>query len=280
MGTLSKIIVPEKEKHNVFLVRSPGQCFVGIRKKLNEKSRYSILEKNMLKGRLVSRQDEKESSIFIVSVPSKENWHDDVFASPESTDIFFPYPPRDDNGEEFICPDAFWDELVSVPQKLDTEEKHFRNYTAEILQDHVFRGCTIYDPACSTGEFISAVKEKFPFCRYFASDQSERMVSLTRTKIPDAFVCDIAANENISNYDIIICRFINHEVVKSKVASSILEKITCMLNRKGKVIIFGHTPVALDVPEFARLHDLAVLMCMGYYGDPEGFFQYYILEKN
>lgn len=279
MGTFSRIIVPEKEKHNVFFVRRPGHCFVGIRKKLNEKSRYSILEKNMLKGRLVSRKDEKKNSIFIVSVPPGENWHDDVFTSTESTDIFFPYPPRDDNGEEFICPDEFWDKIVSVPQKLDTEEEHFRNYTAEVLQDHVFRDCTIYDPACSTGEFISTVKEKFPFCRYFASDQSERMVNFARTKIPDAFVCDITSHENISTYDIIICRFINHEVVKSKEASSILKKITYMLNRKGKIIVFGHTPVALDVSEFARMHDLNILRCMGNCDDHEGFFQYYILEK-
>lgn len=278
MEKIEKIIVPNSKRYDVFLIRGCNPTFLGIRKKTSNNSKYSILEKSMVKGILIDIIENKDSSTFVIKIPQTTNWRD-LATSQSNIDIFFPYPPTNKDGTEFVCPDEYWNTNALTPEKLDSEEEHFRQYTCNVLKHIVFDGCIIYDPACSTGEFLFYLKKHFPLCEYIASDRSPAMVSIAKSKISNTFVTDITHNNNNLCCDIIICRFLNHEVITSQAAQTALKNIITMLNSNGKIIIFGHTPVILDMLEFSTKNKLNLLTTVGYSKDPEGIFQYYVIEK-
>lgn len=276
MAFYKELLVAPAQQHNLFLVRNKHQHLLGLRQRLHAQSRYSILEKAMLKGELIHCEEQAAQLRCVVRVPDDATWRDGLF---HGDDIHFPWPPRDASGEEFICPESYWNSQAATPQRLNDQEAHFRAHTLEQLKTLVTPGCRIYDPACSTGEFISSLQHHFPQSRCIASDRSAAMVAETRRTIPDAVVGDVMTLPHPQPYDIVICRFINHEVMSSLAAQQVLRRMVEIVSETGQIILFGHTPVACDVPDFCHQQGLQLLGTIGRSSQPDGVFQYYRLAR-
>lgn len=279
MRDLKKIMISVRARNNAFLLQGKDSVYLGYRRKVSDRSRYSILEKEMLIGEILSKDEQPDRLVFFISRPNNDNWRTEIFHDDHAINIHFPWPPVDRWGNEIICPESFWENASIKPSMLDDEETHFREHTLNILQDITFSGCRIYDPACSTGKFLSYILNDFKTCVFLASDRSEKMVSLARNCLPDVFVCDIMQSKVRELQDIIFCRFANHEVIGTAAAKEILIRLFTLLNHKGHLIIFGHTPIACDIRKFVRDYGMQMKTAVGKSTDCDGIFQYYLLQK-
>ncbi len=268
--------------HDLFLLRRGSERWIGIRERKSRGSRYSIVEMDMLLGRLIDSEPVGEHTIFHIVVPRNQNWKDDIFLAITNSagwDVHFPYAPLTESGTEFVCPAGFWEECASVPYTLDAEEAHFRRHTSEVLGSLARPGATIYDPACSTGAFLGHIKDRHPGFSYIASDASNKMIELARDRFEDAFVSDVLAAQRLAvDCDIMILRFLNHEVMSSRDAEFAFLNMATNCKANGKIIAFGHTPLAIDLPKIVSGMKAEVVGSIGISVDPVGIFQYYIVN--
>lgn len=182
----------------------------------------------MLAGEIIRCEENAEAIVFIIRVP-EDGWRTALFDKENKVNIHFPYPPVYKNGNEMICPTTYWDNVSGTPSTLDDEEAHFREHSVNILKNIIFDGCLIYDPACSTGMFLSYIRNYYQSCCYFASDRSASMVEIAKKQLPNIFICDIMSPTTKDRYDIIFCRFLNQEVIASTCAGAILSTLFTIL---------------------------------------------------
>ncbi|MES1053813.1 hypothetical protein FOA24_33605 [Bacillus thuringiensis] len=67
------------------------------------------------------------------------------------------------------------------------------------------------------------------------------------------------------------------EVVTIKQAYDLFEHLIQLLNKEGQIIIFGHTPVLLNIQYVVDKYNLRILRRIGFHN--HSAFQYYILQK-
>jgi hypothetical protein len=280
---MARIVINTTQLNEIFFLRNHAkEMWLGMRKRQTKMSRYSIVEPSMLLGKLKSTHPTQNSINFNIEIPEKEGWQHNVFelaADSVTWDLHFPYAPRDENGSESICPATFWETCADDPVKLDQEETHFREYTVNMIGKWLKPSNIVYDPACSTGAFLNYVMTYCPEYEYIASDACNHMISLAKKNFPRAFVADTRYSQQLmSGCDVIICRFLNHEVMSACDAELALVNIVNSCKASGKIIIFGHTPVAIDLPKIMKRIGAKPVSTIGKSNSPYGIFQYYVYE--
>lgn len=190
-------------------------------------------------------------------------------------------------------------ELTSEPEgwlltedmvnELGEGETHLRNYSVKILAEtniQLSQNCTIYDPACSTGQFLATMKHFFPNIHTIGQDLSESMIQYAQKHghVDEAIHADamLWPFEDHRQVDIVFIRFLNSEVVTTDMALILFDKIANRVKTAGKIIVFGHTPVLLTSSDFLSRNSLVLEQCIGRTNDDCGMFifQYYILRVN
>ena len=278
MRKIIYIRVPNRERHDIFIMTTKESLFAGIRTPFIHDTAYSIILPGMIRGILISLDETRDEITLGIRVPDDPAWRKKLLPACPDYNIHFPWPPLDDQGNEAVCPESFWNQMADTPEKLDRQEAHFRVHTLKLLQDIAFPGCRVFDPACSTGAFLASLKEQLPRLNYFAADRAEKMVIKARQQLPHVAHSDFMQTSDRTRFDIIFCRFANHEVIRHDQTAPVIDKLITLLNTKGYVIIFGHTPVNIDIADYVRGKNIALKMTSGYSERFAGFFQYYLLQ--
>ncbi len=216
---------------------------------------------------------------FIPLHPDEKLFVFDSLVIQAKTEIHFPYPFLNQAKVEDVSPEEFWDPTPSQVSSLNAGEIHIREYTQAFLSKQDLTGKIIYDPACSTGEFLGHIKKCFPKVRTIGQDLNKKMAHHARLQgvIDEVYDGDSkispVKNESV---DFIFIRFLNLEVVSTKMAHEIFSSIANRCKNGGRIIVFGHTPVLLDAQWFQFL-GLKVEQCTAVHG--QSVFQYYVLHK-
>ena len=161
-------------------------------------------------------------------------------------------------------------------------EEHIRKYTKEYLLQNklVENNCIIFDPACSTGQFLYELKKHFPNCKTIGQDLSKEMVDYARNYVDEIYHGNaIKTFITDKSVDILILRFLNSEVVTTITAYRLFNKLIATVKNNGLIICFGHTPVLIRQKYFLKRNDLKILHSNGYDKDTNSIFQFYILKK-
>lgn len=196
------------------------------------------------------------------------------------TEIVHPFAKQRDPGREKTSPADGWKVSAERAEFLGLGEEHIRRYTRELFAPR-FAGLTedvlAYDPACSTGKFLSDFATLNPeHIRTVGQDLSRHMVAFAENHLEQVHHGD-AMNPAVApgSVDILFSRFLNSEVVSTAVARQILPRLVATLRPGGVLVLLGHSPVLLDVPDLQEA-GLKVLQTVARSGDH--LFQYYVCE--
>lgn len=198
-----------------------------------------------------------------------------------TTDIEFPFRYIDQRtGKEKRCARCGWKISPEKAQNLANGEEHFRKYTKAYFKKIIKSGYLLYDPACSTGRFLSSVKQNFPGCRTVGQDLSKEMTAYARNYLDDIYTGDALKSPlPDSSVDIMFLRFLNSEIVTERKARLLFRALKKKVKAGGQMVLFGHTPVLLKKHYFLRQTDLTLLQTSGYDPKTSSIFQYYVLKK-
>lgn len=200
------------------------------------------------------------------------------FGLPE---LIFPYPLlRQTTHEELCSPPQGWEVDNAFDVMLGCGEERIREYTIKFMQSVKIRNARLYDPACSTGVFLSTLKKAFPDSYTIGQDLSKQMANISRQRV-DEVHCGNAMEPKIEPGSVDYCfvRFLNSEVVKSTEAETLLTALLPTVKKGGFIIIFGHTPVLLSSANYRAIPDFEVVQCIANAVDNSGIFQYYVLKR-
>lgn len=197
-------------------------------------------------------------------------------------DIYYPYKYLDINTNKEECsPITGW---TLTPEKviyLGYGEEHIRKYTIKFLNNNniLKKGDIVYDPACSTGQFLNSIKQAFPFCKTIGQDLSKEMVEYAKDYV-DEIYCGDSINSPLEkeSVDLMFLRFLNSEVVTTKYAYELFDSLINKVKKNGIIIIFGHTPVLLKEEYFEKV-GLKVIERNAYDEQHDCIFQYYVLRR-
>jgi isonocardicin synthase len=199
------------------------------------------------------------------------------------TDIYFPFPSFDKKLQEYVQSVDAWDPTGGeLADDLNVGEAHIRDYTHELLSTYNLTGKKIYDPACSTGEFLGSIKKRFPETYTIGQDINPDMIKHAKAHSPiDELHAGTALYPAVgpNSVDFIFLRFLNTSVVSTAVALQLFTKIANCCKDDGIIIVFGFTPVLLSGEIFEMLN-LKVKQNIAYSKQHDSVFQYYVLQKN
>lgn len=198
-----------------------------------------------------------------------------------SINIYFPFTYHDFiTKEEKGSPKEGWHYYDNLDIYLARGEKHIRKKTIDYLSHEDLNNDTIiYDPACSTGNFLEDIKNHYPQVLTIGADLSQEMIEVAKPKI-DVTLCENAYDSSICNdtVDYLFLRFLNFHVVTKKEALEMYKILLQKVKNKGKIVCFGHTPVLLSQEEL--INDHCILNSSSAYDDEyDSMFQYYVLTK-
>ncbi|WP_142919082.1 class I SAM-dependent methyltransferase, partial [Bacillus thuringiensis] len=277
---------PYYTRENLFLIKLSEYTLCG--RKLANHIDYenktinidSFIRTNMILGHFHTFQM-NDKLVYMYYSPCTEaelNRISKLFSHDKQTEVLFPFSPLDDNFHEYLVSFNDWDSLNSGQLAgLDEDEVHFRDVTVQYLHTQETNNKVFYDPACSTGTFLGHLKQHFPLGKYIGSDQSNTMVALAKDKLDYAFQAEASQLTQDIQVDYLFLRFLNMEVVTIVQAYDLFEKLIRFLKPNGQLIIFGHTPVVINISYIADRYNLQIRKRIGIYN--EAIFQYYILQK-
>ena len=137
----------------------------------------------------------------------------------------------------------------------------------------------VYDPACSTGDFLYAIKTAIPDAMVIGQDLSEAMCKEARRKIDRVVHCDaLSPCMPVDSCDYIFFRFLNMTVVSSEQAKALFEAIIPCLKHDGKAILFGFTPVLIPLPYLIK-RGFRILSCNMSVKEKNALIQYYVITS-
>jgi 2-polyprenyl-3-methyl-5-hydroxy-6-metoxy-1,4-benzoquinol methylase len=267
-----------------FVLRVGGQTWLG--RKLVPEGRTdpsSVLTPRMLMGEFATLRFTRERVVFYFTARSAEERAAVLAraAKDSEADLDFPFPRLDSDWNEALVPAHVWDGTAELADNLDPDEAHFRAAAAVVLDGLVRPGDTLYDPACSTGRFVSSLGEAFPAARVLASDASAQMVELAKRRIPDAFVADgLAGPVPEASVQVLVMRFLNSEVLSAETAVAGFRSLARLISPGGHALVFGHTPVLPAVRHLAAETGLLVRSAVAATpGTEDQVFQFYLLHR-
>jgi isonocardicin synthase len=272
---------------NIFIFNTNGQECWG-RKLISKRHKSgdlmemhcSLIEPFMVLGRY-NGFCTTESGVFIYYDPTDRikdfqevNEYDDY--------IDFPFSYLDSrNKQERASPKTGWQLTKYRKENLTEGEKHIREHAIEHIKSLDFKQeVVVFDPACSTGVFLEAIKQKFPNFKTIGQDLNPDMIKEASKKIDTAF-CGCASNPFVppSSCDLVYIRFLNSEVVNRQFSQDILPTILERVKVGGYAIILGHTPVLLPRVLLKKLKKFKQESSIAFLPDKSAMFQYYVLKR-
>ncbi|THA24213.1 class I SAM-dependent methyltransferase [Streptomyces sp. RKND-216] len=204
----------------------------------------------------------------------------DAIAS--TTAITHPFVNHSERGQEEASEPDGWPVTEERAQSLNVAEEHLRRYTRTLFAPtlaNLAEDVTVYDPACSTGHFLAEFADIAPArIRTVGQDLSRPMTELAKTRIEEVHHGDARRPApEAGTVDILFSRFLNSEVVTTQSARGILPRLVSTLQPGGLMVLLGHSPVLLDVPDL-QAAGLSVLQTTGRQDDY--VFQYYVCRKS
>lgn len=167
------------------------------------------------------------------------------------TEIVHPFTKQREQGREKTSPPDGW--LVSDERDafLSMGEEHIRRYTRDVFGPR-FSALTedvlAYDPACSTGRFLSDFATLNPArIRTVGQDLSLQMAEYAKGRLEQVHHGDaMSPRPGAGSVEILFSRFLNSEVVSTAQAREILPRLVATLRPGGSMVLLGHSPVLLD----------------------------------
>ena len=274
---------------NIFLLKSyKGKIIVGrkirsilrIENKINAIN-CSMITAPMLLGFLKKRnlKDRKVKIEYYPFINEEKKFVFDEIKRNRKIDIYYPYKYRDFyTRKEENSPENGWTFNPEKKEYLGYGEVHFRKFTEEFIKELNTDYKIIYDPACSTGEFLSDYKKNFPMSYTIGHDLSTEMIEYAKNYVDESLCCN-AINSPLKNnsVDLMFLRFLNSEVVDTKNAYKIFKVLYPKVKKKGLIICFGHTPVLIRKEMFQK-YGLIPIICNGYDRERDAIFQFYVFE--
>ena len=246
----------------------------------------SKIKKDMILGKY-NKDRITQDFIIVYFQPILQNEKDQVFSKlldNRNLDIWYPYVQLvGDKKLEKITPNESW---VVDPDRaffLGMGEESIRAYTLSVLPTLFSNICenviTIYDPACSTGQFLESIHKVYPNARVVGQDLSASMVNFALQKIPEVYHGNsLHPCMPPQSVDLIVFRFLNGDVVTTAKAYDLFDALIKTVKKSGYVILFGHTPVLIDL-EWLQFYGLTVIQANGLSREDQSVFQYYILQN-
>ncbi|MFF5857875.1 class I SAM-dependent methyltransferase [Streptomyces sp. NPDC012751] len=197
------------------------------------------------------------------------------------TELVHPFAKQRDPGREKTSRPDGWLVTEERAAFLGLGEEHIRAYTRERFApwlDTVTGEVLAYDPACSTGQFLSEFAALDPArIRTVGQDLSRQMTEFAASRL-EKVVCGDAADPAVEpgGADILFSRFLNSEVVSTAQARSILPGLVGTLRPGGTMVLLGHSPVLLDTVDLESC-GLRVRQTVARRDD--FLFQYYVCER-
>lgn len=197
-------------------------------------------------------------------------------------DIFFPFQYIDFvSKKEKQCSPEGWKFSLEKAQNLGNGEEHIRNYTLSYFKNIIKDGYVIYDPACSTGQFLSTIKQNFSCCKTIWQDLSIEMTEYAKDFVDEIYTWDaIKSPLSDNSVDIMFLRFLNSEIVTVDKARNLFSILQKKVKSGWLIVLFWHTPVLLKQSELFGQWIMKVLNSNGFNPNKNSIFQYYVLEKS
>ena len=181
---------------------------------------------------------------------------------------------------ELDSPVDGWKIYNNTELNLFNGEEHLRLYTIEILDKiGVGNKSVLFDPACSTGDFLYELKKRFPQVVTIGQDLSQEMVAISKSKLDIVYCGDsIFTPVSDNSVDFLFLRFLNSKVVTTDKAKELYNLLIKKVRVGGYVICFGHTPVLLNM-DFMVKKEWKLISSNGYDKKYNSVFQYYVLRR-
>ena len=195
-------------------------------------------------------------------------------------DLYFPYVPlKKDVHKEYTSPPAGWKINPQLSSFLLNGEQSQRKISIDLIRSDGRISPIIYDPACSTGDFLYSIKAAIPDAIVIGQDLSQDMCIQARQKIDRVTHGDaLFPCVPIESCDYIFFRFLNINVISCFQAKALFEAIIPCLKKEGKAILFGFTPVLISLPYLMK-KGFRVLSCNAPVKSENAIIQYYIIQK-
>lgn len=230
-----------------------------------------------------SREEKSSNKITVYYHPLKKGeklYLFNQFKRRIDLSLSFPYRYIDPlTRAERASPEEGWSLDEQRASNLGVGESNLRAFSIDFLRNFNIENKVIYDPACSTGEFLYSIKANYPEVNIIGQDLSKQMVEYARRFIDTVYHGDASKSFILpESVDFCFVRFLNSEVVTTAQAKSILPKLIERVKKGGYIIIFGHTPVLLDKRDFLE-NSLELIGNVGYDESTYSIFEYYILKR-
>lgn len=275
---------------NIFYINNyKGKIVVGrkIRSVLSIENKINAIHCSMITSSMIlgilKEGIQKGKDITVEYYPFTKAEKITVFNELKSnklTDIYFPFKYLDYyTEEEEKSPSTGWDLKPEKVIYLGYGEEHIRRYTIKFFKKYKNDKLLVFDPACSTGQFLHTVKENYPQFKTIGQDLSREMVEYAKDYV-DEIYCGDSINTIIpdNSIDIMFLRFLNSEVVTTEYAHELFNKLYKKVKKNGLIIAFGHTPILINIDYFKEL-GLKIEQCIAYDERYDCIFQYYVLRR-
>lgn len=242
----------------------------------------SMVTSSMLLG-FLSNKEENGKNVKVQYYPFTKGEKITIFnqiKQDKMIDLYYPFKYRHfTTNEEEKSPKDGWSLNPEKVVYLGYGEEHIRNYTIIFLKNIVKNNMIIYDPACSTGQFLNTIKKSYPFVKTIGQDLSKEMCDYAKDYV-DEIYCGDSINSPIedNSVDIMFLRFLNSEVVTTEYAHELFSHLIKKVKSKGMIIAFGHTALLIEDSYFKKC-GLKVLQRIAYDPKYDAIFQYYVLVK-
>jgi len=275
---------------NIFLISNyKGETLIGrkIRSILRIEDKINAINCSMITAPMLlgvlNNQDKKGREIEISYFPFSNEEKATIFnelVSNRMTDIFYPYNYIEfETNKEQVSPKTGWSFNPNRKQYLGFGEVHLREFTNKYFELYDLSNKKVYDPACSTGEFLFEFKKNHPESYTIGHDLSQEMIDYAKNYV-DESCCTNAINSPLEDntIDLMFLRFLNSQVVSSEDAKEMFLKLLTKVKKGGLIAAFGHTSVLLS-EKWLIENGVKMLNCTGYDTERDAIFQYYVMEK-
>ena len=278
----------EGQPHRFFIIKVNGKVYLGSKTISEIVTKHgspgffcSKVSKEMILGELEYFQTSQVGvEVFYSEVEKAEI--ESVFEfikNDSSVEIHYPFVQLVGNDkQEISTPSHGWHIDENRANLLGLGELHLRQLSADFLRRFNPKGLVVYDPACSTGQFLYELKLAHPEIYTIGQDISPEMIKFAEGKADELHVGDSLNPKPARNsVDIIFFRFLNAEVISRLQAIPLFKSVMGCLKDDGYGVIFGHTPVLLNKSELAKegyhVHSCNKMLQDG------SVVQFYVIQK-
>ena len=245
----------------------------------------SFVKADMVLGLFVDqRLSDSKVTVFYHPLEKSEKlrvMQDIVASGGKECEITHPFPlMRESTRREWGSPPDGWVVDDAFDVMLGCGEERIRAYSIKFLKEAGLTKPLLYDPACSTGVFLSTLQKAIPGSYTVGQDLSQQMTNFAKERVDEAH-CANALDPKIKlgTADVCYVRFLNSEVIHTCEAEDLLTALLPTVKPNGYVVTFGHTPVLLSAAHFRRLQNFRVKSSIGVAVDECGIFQYYVIQR-